>query len=649
MTLADVNDAYRIWYRWFRNSTDTGTLPLPVPYSFTRELREVWDQAMENLDDIGDFIDDAANRAGSMGILGIFLLLGALILAALAAAAALIDDGFGALTTIGSATIRYAACLIYEQIYAAYENFRLAVAMNGLAFPLLEHLSEPRIVHWGNPSLPDSSDGTTGGLAPMLPNNRCSRRDVLHDGLTSTIRCEPEPPFPPARCRTAISTRPRCGTRGATSRRTSASSAISRISHAAATSDPTRTGSRASTTTAASSATRSTFPAPYTNASPVANGCPTSTSTATEDTATCAGASRAILRRTSRTHSGGPSTKRSSADRRDSAMPENSFDDIHAYIAELRDRARKSQAESHQALDPLYREQDRKPPGDFVESSFLYMRSCDVDNGSRPFPCPVFWLSPDLRVAPLSNLGAPTRELIAGGSYRFTAVVRNRGDLIVPSAKVEFWLVTPTLGFDTRFAVKIGVAADRVMAFSATEVSVDYTVPPTVSGHRCLFARVFSFAPLDIPVDDFALNPVIDRHVAQQNLDVVASGESFVLDWVHHRNAAERLELVPMTAPVQRALRLETVTALTVVGARHWKEASEGLTFETAPGEGAAISIEQKGAGLELQSSDPEAVSIERQADLTKQVLAGVEPSSVVAATNSVTAASGPVLRRLTA
>lgn len=305
-------------------------------------------------------------------------------------------------------------------------------------------------------------------------------------------------------------------------------------------------------------------------------------------------------------------------------MPDSTLDDIHAYIAELRGRARKSQAESHEALDPLYRERDRKPPGDFVESSFLYMRSCDADNGSRPFPCPVFWLSPDLRVAPLSNLGAPTRELVAGGTYRFTAVVRNRGDLIVPSAKVEFWLVTPTLGFDTRFAVKIGVAADRVMAFSATEVSVDYTVPPTVSGHRCLFARVFSFAPLDIPVDDFALNPVIDRHVAQQNLDIVASGESFVLDWVHHRNAMEAFEIVPMDATALRMVRrMEVVPpTLTTRPGDGWAAliGEIGIDFGRPDTPGVDIDVSRTEAGLQLVSKDPEAVAIEQQGALTKQV-----------------------------
>jgi hypothetical protein len=143
----------------------------------------------------------------------------------------------------------------------------------------------------------------------------------------------------------------------------------------------------------------------------------------------------------------------------------------------------------------------------------------------------------------------PTRELTAGATYRFTAVVRNRGDLAVPSAKVEFHLANPTLGWDTRFATKLGVAVGRVQAHGAAEASLDYTIPPALSGHRCLFARVFSFSPLDLPIVDFALDPVVDRHVAQLNLNIVPQASPFVVDWVHHRNAMERLEVVPMTGP----------------------------------------------------------------------------------------------------
>ena len=181
ISTSDIDDTYRLWYRWFKSATDTGTLPAPVPYSLTAELREVWDQVVDNLDSIGDFIEDAADAAGDLGIWGIFLLLGALILAAIAAAAALIDAVLGALTTLGSATIRYAACLIYEHLYNAVETFRLAVAMNGLAFPMLEHLADPRISHFANPALPDVNGHTVQWIKGRLPALRFVGAGLTHN------------------------------------------------------------------------------------------------------------------------------------------------------------------------------------------------------------------------------------------------------------------------------------------------------------------------------------------------------------------------------------------------------------------------------------------------------------------------------------
>ena len=298
--------------------------------------------------------------------------------------------------------------------------------------------------------------------------------------------------------------------------------------------------------------------------------------------------------------------------------------EIQEYVAELRRRAAREQKDAKRTLNPLFDDDRTRPPRDFVDSSFLYMRACDADNGSRPVSCPQFWLSPDLRVAPLSNLGMPTRDLTAGTTYRITATVRNRGDLAVPSAKVEFYLVNPSLGFDTRFATKLGVAAGRVQAHSASEVALEYTVPPTLSGHRCLFARVFSFSPLDLPVDDYALNPLIDRHVAQLNLNIVGQGTALSLDWIHHRNARERLEIVPMAAGAIRALRVESVTALTLVRGEALKGLVGGIELAVERGEGAQVETRRTERGLELVSSDRKAVSLERQAELTKEVLAAM-------------------------
>jgi hypothetical protein len=169
ITSTDVNNAYRIYYKWFKNSTDTGTLPDPVAYSFSAELREVWEKAMDNLDDVGDFLENAIDEAGDWGILSIFIILAALIIGAVMAAAAIADGIAGAIATLGTSTIRAAACLIYEQIFNAYQSFRLGVAMNGLAFPMKEHLNEPRLTQFANPAIPDPTGVNGAAIAPHLP------------------------------------------------------------------------------------------------------------------------------------------------------------------------------------------------------------------------------------------------------------------------------------------------------------------------------------------------------------------------------------------------------------------------------------------------------------------------------------------------
>lgn len=298
------------------------------------------------------------------------------------------------------------------------------------------------------------------------------------------------------------------------------------------------------------------------------------------------------------------------------------LEEINRYIEELGRRAKDSQAEAGQELNPLFdREEQGRPPRDFVPSSFLYIRSCDGDDGRRPVACPAFWVTSDLRVAPTANLGVPTHDLRAGVTYRFTAIVRNRGDLPVPSAKVEFYLANPTLGFNTLAATKLGVATARVQAYGAAEAAVDYMIPPAVSGHRCLFARVFSFSPLDLPLSDLALDPTVDRHVAQLNLNIVASASTFALDWIHRRNAADRLEIVPMTAQELRPLRFEALTALNLVDGDRWTEVQDRLELEFEPAEGPAIDAQRTDGGLELFSQDGDAVSLDRQAELTDRVL----------------------------
>jgi hypothetical protein len=189
ISASDVDDTYRLWYRFMKSFTESGTLPPPVSYSLTAELREVWEKTVDNLGDVGDFLEDAVDDASDFGILSIFIILAAIVIAAVMAAAAIADGIAGAIATLGSSTIRYAACLIYEQLYNAFQTFRLAIALNGLGFPMREHLGEPRMRQFITPAVPDPTGVAAAAVAPFEPLLRFSP-DFLSDPLAAIFNQE---------------------------------------------------------------------------------------------------------------------------------------------------------------------------------------------------------------------------------------------------------------------------------------------------------------------------------------------------------------------------------------------------------------------------------------------------------------------------
>lgn len=199
--------------------------------------------------------------------------------------------------------------------------------------------------------------------------------------------------------------------------------------------------------------------------------------------------------------------------------------------------------------------QDRKPPENFMDSSYLYIRSYDGDTGDRPGASVAYWRSPDVIVAPASALHSYTTELNAGTLYNIKCLVHNKGDLNVPSAKVEFYLVTPSLGFDTRFGKKLGIGSTWVNCYGSSEVNIQYLVEPADAGHKCLFARVFSFSPLDIPLHDTLLNPVADRHIGQKNLNIASQSTQMELNILHMPQAQLAVKFVPLSKDTLMATR----------------------------------------------------------------------------------------------
>lgn len=226
--------------------------------------------------------------------------------------------------------------------------------------------------------------------------------------------------------------------------------------------------------------------------------------------------------------------------------------DALEYIRELRDQRKAYEQFVQDRVLELFLDnhlRERRPPRPFKDSSYLFMRSFNGDNGTRPFSNKVFWLSPDLLVSPLTSPGTVTDTLTTGQTYNLRARVRNLGDMAAPSAKVEFWLTDPSLGFDTRYAehLTLGrVPTGWIGANAAGEINTTWTVGPQHAGHKCLFARAFAFSPLDLPLHDTALDPSVDRHIAQHNLNIVRQGQPFMFQFIHAPNARAEVEIQPV-------------------------------------------------------------------------------------------------------
>jgi hypothetical protein len=296
------------------------------------------------------------------------------------------------------------------------------------------------------------------------------------------------------------------------------------------------------------------------------------------------------------------------------------------YIRDLRRLREKYVDFVREEVEPLFHNNDqreRRPPRHFVDSSYLYIRSFNGDTGSRPFANQVFWLSPDITVSPISSLGTYTQTLNAGETYALTCALRNRGDLAVPSAKVEFWLTDPSLGFDTRYATNLTlgrVASTWVNAYGSSQVTVSYTVPPTESGHKCLFARVFSFSPLDLPLDNFRLDPPLDRHIGQLNLNIIGQGQPFMFNAIHAPNAEWVVQFLPLAAEELLALRhpvLADVTPAREFPGEGWGERTR---IELADSDARSVDMARQNDGVLLFANDPEGVDLGTQRELRRMV-----------------------------
>ncbi|MGV3764391.1 hypothetical protein [Parapedobacter sp.] len=293
---------------------------------------------------------------------------------------------------------------------------------------------------------------------------------------------------------------------------------------------------------------------------------------------------------------------------------------IQAYVRELNAQRAIYTKRAPKLLARSYRRgKDGRKPDTINDSSFLYIRSYEGDFGVRPFNNIPFWNSPDINISPMTDIGNFGTTLQGGYAYNINCRLHNRGDITVPFPKVEFFLTTPTLGFDTRFADLIGLTQLPGLLLPAGTDTLDflYNVPANMDGHKCLFARTYSFSPLDKPYDLYALQPTLDRHIGQKNLNFVPQNTAYQFNLIHLPNVHERIEFVPMSR--NAVLQLLHPTVLKYRISNRMPSASlHKLQVEPAEKTGRNFRMKAGRQGVEVYANSGKGMGVEEQASFMK-------------------------------
>lgn len=210
------------------------------------------------------------------------------------------------------------------------------------------------------------------------------------------------------------------------------------------------------------------------------------------------------------------------------------------------------------------RQHEKRPPKPYRDKTFLYIKGYDSDTGNRPMPSgTVFWMSPDIEIfdgtTPIAN-----NQLVAGKNYQIAVTVRNGGDLPCYSCHVELFICNPSLGFDPIHGTLLGVQMAQVQAQGDTTLSFPIVATSAMIGHRCLFARVFSFVNNDLPMSATTFPVVADRHIGQQNLNIIQQN-NFVKVLMTNEFAGQKnfqVKVVPRKMDVIKGTRIPQLRRL---------------------------------------------------------------------------------------
>lgn len=176
------------------------------------------------------------------------------------------------------------------------------------------------------------------------------------------------------------------------------------------------------------------------------------------------------------------------------------------------------------------RERDQRPQ---AWTPWLLIRYRELDLGLRPIPAgDTFYLSPDISVESSDPLG----NAVAGEKNFVRARLFNLGKADAVPTRVDFFWGNPNIGLGPEHMNLIGTEWVEIPAHSARDIRCNASWVPVLvnGGHECLIVNCT--APILDPLSH-PFQPILDRHVGQRNITVVAgvAGQtlSFAVDFAN--------------------------------------------------------------------------------------------------------------------
>jgi hypothetical protein len=139
-----------------------------------------------------------------------------------------------------------------------------------------------------------------------------------------------------------------------------------------------------------------------------------------------------------------------------------------------------------------------------------------------------------------------------------------------------------------------------------------------------MFARTWSFSPLDKPFDLFTLDPRIDRHVAQKNLNFVPQATPYRFNVVHLPNAFETIEFRPLTKDALMALQHPALLDLKVRNITN-NELLMQVKPELAGETVGKISMENTNGQWQMKAAGRRGPGLDKQAGILKETEAIIQ------------------------